>query len=142
MLRAIHITIAALGLGTLAMYTTGCVTEPDGTVLTGQFGGANIGLIATDTAAHFEFLCGGAVTEPLRFDADGTAHASGATWSVGAGPSVDIIVEARPVHVTLQVTIRFGAGEPRSYVLGRYMAPKFENVMCLASTVRQSTGMG
>ncbi len=143
MLRAIHITFAALGLGILTMYTTGCVTEPEGTVLTGQFGSPAMGLIATDTAAHFEFPCGGAVTEPLRFDAAGTAHARGLASSVGAGPEWDIIVEARYVNRTLlQVTIRSGEGEPSSYVLRRYMAPEFENVMCLASMVRQSAGMG
>lgn len=133
---------AALGFAILAIDTTGCLTEPDGAVLTGEFGGANIGLTATITEARFEFPCGNALTEPLRFDAAGTAHARGVFHSTAAGAHrIDMTVDAQYLGTSLlQVTVRFGEGEPSSYELRRNEVPEFEGTLCLASTLRQSTG--
>jgi hypothetical protein len=48
-----------------------------------------LGLIATDTSAHFQFACGSGVTGPLRLQEGGAYRASGVSSSVAAG--------ARPV---------------------------------------------
>lgn len=57
--------------------------------MTGRFGGRLLSVVATDTAAHFEFPCWVARTGPLRPDDRGVAEGRGwaGTSAAGFGPA-------------------------------------------------------
>lgn len=125
--------LAALILVALAA----CITEPDGSLLSGQFGGRRAGLLATDTAAYFEFTCAGGTTGPLRVDRTGLAHASGVvfdSWPPDQPWSLHVTVRLSGEVIDLATvrTTRQG-GSSGSYQLRRGVAADFSGVACLAS---------
>jgi len=77
MLPAHHTTAATRAWTILAACVVACVVEPDQVaepdhlLLTGQYGGDGIGLVATATEARFEFRCADGHTGPLRLGWDG-----------------------------------------------------------------------
>ena len=120
-----------------------CATEPRGPVLTGQFGGRMLGMVATDTAVHFQFACGYAVTGPLRLESGGAYRAIGLGtdgFPPGAAPSWSLDVTAGPIGDSLLgllvvSTRRYQDSTSRSsgaYQVTRGAAPDFSGVACLA----------
>jgi hypothetical protein len=126
---------ALVALGLAAPF--GCATEPGGPLLIGSYGGPGLGLVATDTAAHFKFPCMDGVTPPLRFDSLGVARGDGQVWSSAAGfGSRRLDVSVRASGAMLDVEVGIAADTTRyteAYMLIRDAAPDFSGVVCLAT---------
>ena len=128
-----HLALAAIILMALAA----CITEPEGSLLSGQYGGRLAGLVATDTAAHFEFVCARGTTGPLRLDGTGAARASGVAFE-GFPPwrSLSLYVTVRLSGDTIDLTTVRTTGQGSlydSYQLRRGSAADFGGVGCLAN---------
>ena len=124
MLPAHRTTAATRAWAILAACAVACVAEPDQIVepgdslLTGEYGGDGIGIVATATQARFEFRCADGHTGPLRLDSGGAARASGTYLPVWAGGRPrDLEVEARLRWPgILDLTVRIGDGPSLSFV--------------------------
>jgi hypothetical protein len=114
------------------------VYAPDGqpSVLSGQFGGRLLEVTATDTAAHFKFVCAYGRTTPLQRSIEGLLEASGTSTSVSAG----FVTE--PLYVTatlngdiLSLTVTIGTDSRLrigTYLLQRNVPGDFSGWACAA----------
>ncbi len=80
-------------------------SEPPGPPLTGDFGGPNIAVVATDTTVHYQYVCFTGTTGALRLQRNGGYSATGsslpysgpafATWALHVTATVrqDGVVE-------------------------------------------------
>src|ERR1041384_5661729 len=73
----------------LALGTSGCLLEPNGTaaLVTGDWGGPHLGMIATDSAASLEFECAlGTIPGPIRTDVQRVYAVTGLFFPRSGGP--------------------------------------------------------
>ena len=73
----------------LALGTSGCLLEPNGSaaLVTGDWGGPHLGMIATDSAASLEFDCAlGTIPGPIRTDVKGAFSVTGLFFPGFGGP--------------------------------------------------------
>lgn len=125
-------------MAVIACLVTGCTTEPTLPALIGQFGGKGLHVVATDTAARFEFACGLGVTGPLRLASSGSVQASGTYVSRSAGFRTEPLAIAGTLTgdaLSLRITIGVGRsrGTGEAYVQ-RDSVADFSGVACLAAT--------
>ena len=138
MLPAYPTTAATRAWTILAACAVACVAEPDQVaepdhlLLTGQYGGDGIGLVATAWKTTFEFRCAAGYTGPLLLGMDGVARAEG-TWHSDL-LSDPLRVEARPTSsMTLGLTVRIGDGPSLSFEARLDTPPDVAAICALAA---------
>ncbi|MFN2397557.1 MAG: hypothetical protein ABR543_02770 [Gemmatimonadaceae bacterium] len=82
-----HLFLAALLCAALLGLSGSCQRQATLQGVTGEWGGAHIGLIASDTGAVIEYDCAhGSISEAIRVDADGRFEVRGVHVREHGGP--------------------------------------------------------
>ena len=134
-----HATLVALVVAAMAL--AACATEPDGPVLTGNYGGQLLGLTATDLGAEWDFVCAHGITGPLQIDHLGAGHAHGTLYYSWGGGRAPLYVTAMPIGDTLIVAVSVEGEAPHTdgYRLVRGAPPDFHGRGCIAAQSRRGT---